>query len=175
MMSKYKIFIGSDHAGYDLKIHLKEALGGLCEFVDSGTFGGAIKSCDYPYFAHKTVRKYLAFVRKNHEQIAFGVLICGSGTGMAITANRNRFIRAAVCGTPEMARLAREHNNANFLCLGARFIRPELAVEALKTFLETEFAGKRHARRVKKINPRFYQRTIFVGIYDFFYDLFSKK
>jgi len=143
-MPKYRLAIASDHAGYDLKNHLLAELEDLGQATrDLGPENGA--SVDYPDFAHKLCE----LVEKGEADL--GILICGSGTGMTITANKHRTIRAANCWNTEIARLARGHNDANVLCLPARFISAAEAVAILKTFLSTPFEAGRHEQRVAKI------------------------
>ena len=139
-----KIFIGSDHAGYALKRKMEHVLQQEGhEVTDCGTH--TEESCDYPDFAHQVARSVLA------EPVSLGVLICGSGIGMSIAANRHEGIRAALCHTALEARLSREHNNANILVLGARLTGEDHAFHCLETFLATTFSGGRHDRRVRKI------------------------
>lgn len=143
--TKYKtIFIACDHAALDLKLHLIGKFPFL-PWKDLGTY--TQESVDYPDYAQQ-----VCMSMKEQLPDALGVLICGSGQGMNIKANRYPFIRAALCWNEEIAKLSREHNDANVLCLGARFIAPELAERILKTFIETEFEGGRHARRVDKLS-----------------------
>ena len=139
-----KIYIGSDHAGVDLKTLIMERFEGRFEFVDLGTFTS--ESVDYPDFAHKVAESVLADSRSS------GILICGTGNGMAITANKHAGIRAALCWSPEIAALAKQHNNANIIVLPARFISPETAFATLDAFFEARFEGGRHQRRIDKIN-----------------------
>jgi len=137
------IYMGSDHAGLVLKDLLVKALADEGWTVeDMGTHSK--DSRDYPDFAHAVCTRVL-------ETGSFGILICGTGIGMSITANRHRGIRAALCTHEFHARATREHNDANILCLGERVTAPGLAVELAKMFLATEFAGGRHQRRVEKI------------------------
>ncbi|MEW6106294.1 MAG: ribose 5-phosphate isomerase B [Bacillota bacterium] len=139
-----KVAIGSDHAGFEMKESLKEYVKSLGHEVED--FGA--QSCDpvdYPDIGYR-VAKDVASGRFER-----GVLICGTGIGMSIVANKVPGVRAALAGDVESARLAREHNDANVLTLGARIIRLELAREIVRIFLETGFAGGRHARRVEKI------------------------
>jgi ribose 5-phosphate isomerase B len=139
-----KIVIGSDHAGFDEKErarHELEALG--VEVEDKGTFSN--ESVDYPDYAAAVGR---AIASGEAER---GVLVCGSGIGVAIAANKIPGVRAAVCWNDETARLAREHNDANVICIGSRQVEPSVAAQMIRTFLETDFAGGRHARRVEKI------------------------
>jgi ribose 5-phosphate isomerase B len=136
--------IGADHAGYQLKQRLVEELRALgYEPLDLGTSNS--DSVDYPDFAHEVAG------RVERREAQRGVLLCGTGLGMAYAANRHPGVRAAVAWTPEIARLAREHNDANVLVLPARFLDEEAGVEILRTWLSTEFAGGRHTRRVAKI------------------------
>ena len=139
-----KIYIGSDHAGVDLKASVIEHFGDKFAFVDKGTLSH--DSVDYPDFAHAVADSVL----KDKE--ALGILICGTGNGMAITANKHANIRAALCWAPEIAALAKQHNNANIVVLPARFISTENAFLTLQAFLDAEFEGGRHQRRIDKIN-----------------------
>lgn len=140
-----KLFIASDHAGVDLKAKLVSQNPEI-EWIDLGPTEK--DSVDYSDFADQVAQKVMT---TPHSK---GVLICGSGQGMSMRANKYPLIRAALCWTPEIAKLSREHNDANVLCLGARFTSSETALEILKTFLETPFAGGRHEKRVAKIaNP----------------------
>ncbi len=137
-----KVFLASDHAGFELKNELKEAIKGLgYEVVDLGT--NDKNSVDYPDYAHLLASKL--------EPNCYGVLVCGTGIGISIAANRHENVRCALCHDEFTARLAREHNDANVIAFGARVIGAGVATAALETFLKTEFAGGRHERRVKKI------------------------
>jgi ribose 5-phosphate isomerase B len=139
------IVIGADHAGYELKEVLKKYLldkGFLIE--DKGTHG--LDSVDYPDFAHPVA----SAVESNN--MAFGILICGSGEGVCITANKHAGVRAALCWNLEVSGLARQHNNANIICLPARFIDEALAQKMIDAFISTPFEGGRHENRVSKIN-----------------------
>ena len=139
------IAIASDHAGFDLKALLKQELATLgFEALDLGPDSTA--SVDYPDFADR-----LAGALKDN-QAARGVLICGTGIGISMAANRHRHIRAAVAHDVTSARLTRLHNNANVLCLGARLIGTDVAKECLKVFLTTDFEGGRHNNRVAKMS-----------------------
>jgi ribose 5-phosphate isomerase B len=139
------IAIGADHAGFEYKELLKKQLEQTGnEFKDFGTH--SLDSVDYPDFAHP-----VASAVENNE-FELGVLICGSANGVAITANKHQGIRAAICWTEELAALARQHNNANVLCLPSRFISSELADKILTKFLTTPFEGGRHEKRVGKIS-----------------------
>ena len=138
------ISIGSDHAGYEykeaIKLYLqKENL----EIIDVGT--NSLASCDYPDYAHALAKTI------EDGQSEFGILICGSANGVAITANRHSQIRAAICWLPEIASLARQHNNANVICIPARFVALDDALEMVRIFMTTDFEGGRHANRVSKI------------------------
>ena len=141
---KKKIAIGSDHAGYQLKEVLKKDLEqkGI-EVVDFGC--PSEESIDYPDYAHPVSE----YVEKNNTQ---GILICGSGNGISMSANKHQGIRAALCWTKEIAQLARQHNNANIISLPARFIETETAKKIIEAFFNTEFEGGRHERRVNKIS-----------------------
>ena len=137
-----KLGFASDHAGFDLKERLKAwALAQGHEAVDFGTDGPA--SVDYPDFAHRAAAEMDKWERL--------VLVCGSGLGMSMVANRHANIRCALVTSPEHARLAREHNDANAIALGQRLTDPLQAESYLKTFLETPFLGAQHKKRVKKI------------------------
>ena len=143
-MSGERIPIGADHAGYELKEKLKAALAGLgYDVVDVGTHSPA--STDYADFAHPVAAEV------ESGRAARGVLLCGTGLGMAYAANRHPHVRAAVAWSPEIAALARSHNDANILVLPARFVNEEDGVAILKTWLSTPFEGGRHQRRVDKI------------------------
>ena len=141
---KKKIAIGSDHAGYQLKEILKEELKqkGI-EVVDFGC--PSEESIDYPDYAHPVAE----YVEQNNSH---GILICGSGNGISMSANKHQGIRAALCWTEEIARLARQHNDANIVSLPARFIETETAKKIIEAFLKTDFEGGRHERRVSKIS-----------------------
>lgn len=142
-----KIFAGSDHAGLTLRKRLIERLIELGHtVVDLGT--DRMESCDYADFAHAVARAVTA------DPAARGLLVCGSGIGMSIAANRHPGIRAALVQSGLEARLSREHNDSNILVLGARIIGEAVALDALETFLVTEFSGGRHTFRVKKIEER---------------------
>ena len=140
-----KISIGCDHGGYALKEHLKKYLTEKgYEIQDVGTYSE--DSCDYPKFAYAAAR----LVEKGEYEK--GILICGTGIGISITANKVKGIRAALCGDCFSAEATRLHNDANMLALGAGIIGPNLAESIAETFLETEFSGaQRHARRIRQI------------------------
>lgn len=140
-----KVAIGSDHAGFELKEKLKNwLLDNGYEVRDFGTHSA--ESADYPDFAHPVADA----VEK--KQAGLGVLICGSANGVAITANKHAGIRAAVCWNEELAALARQHNDANVVCLPARYIDYDLAEKITDRFLHENFEGGRHERRVSKIS-----------------------
>ena len=139
-----RILIASDHAGFELKEKLERALGTLgYDVEDLGT--DSEQSTDYADYAHALAD------RVSSGQAQRGVLLCGTGLGMSYAANRHANVRAAVAWTPEVAKLAREHNDANVLVLPARFVSEEQGLAILKTWLDTPFEGGRHARRVGKI------------------------
>ena len=145
MFDKTKpVAIGGDHAGFDYKEILKSLITkeGLT-VKDFGPFSN--QSVDYPDFAHPVSASV-----ENGES-AFGVLLCGSANGVAITANKHQGIRAAICWSAEIAKLSRQHNDANVLCIPARFVSEEEAKEIFLAFVNTEFEGGRHETRVKKI------------------------
>ena len=139
------IAIGSDHAGYDYKEDLISFLEGKgLSFKDYGTHSK--DSVDYPDFAHPVAKAV------EDGEASFGVLICGSANGVAITANKHQGVRAAISWGEELAQLAREHNNANVLCIPARFVREGDAEKMLDIFINTPFEGGRHETRVNKIS-----------------------
>jgi ribose 5-phosphate isomerase B len=139
-----KIAIGSDHAGFALKAKLITILEAAGHHVkDFGCYSE--DSIDYPDYAHPVANEV------EQQAADLGVLICGSGNGISMTANKHQGIRCALCWTPEIASLARQHNDANILSLPARFISEELATEILHAFLSAQFEGGRHATRVGKI------------------------
>ncbi len=138
-----KIYIASDHAGYKLKEEIKKKFSKKIDFNDLGTNNN--KSTNYPDFAHKLCKK----VQKNKSN--FGILICGSGTGMSMSANKHKKIRAALCYSVKNAKLSRLHNDANVITLGERLISKKVAFKCLAVFLNTKFEGGRHLKRVKKI------------------------
>lgn len=152
-----KVYIGCDHAGLDLKL---KVISGLSEFqwLDQGTT--TADSVDYPDYADRVCKEITQIEFQNQKKSiqdslqgpALGILICGSGQGMAIRANRYPQVRAALCWNEDVARLAREHNNANILVLSARFTSPDLAVKIIKEFFKSSFEGGRHQRRVEKLS-----------------------
>ena len=141
-----KIFIGADSAGYTLKEEIKaHLLQNGYEIIDMGTDSTA--SCHYPEYAIKVCESV-----QNDLDGSFGILVCGTGIGMSMTANKHKGIRAAVCSDTYSARLTRNHNDAHVLCLGARVIGSFLALDIVDSFLGAEFEGGRHAIRVDMIN-----------------------
>lgn len=142
-MHNLKIAIGSDHAGFAYKQALLKNLQ-VKELKDFGTYDTS--SVDYPDFAHPVA------LAVESGEFDLGILICGSANGVAITANKHPDIRAAICWEPELAALARQHNNANIVCIPERFISLEKAQQIVETFFTTEFEGGRHANRVNKMH-----------------------
>lgn len=143
-LSEMKIAMASDHAGYTLKLQLKawlEAQG--ADVHDFGCYSS--ESCDYPDFAHPCAAAV------ENAEADFGVILCGTGNGISMTANKHQGVRAALCWDVPLAELARQHNNANILALPARFISEELALKITEAFFRTDFEGGRHERRVQKI------------------------
>ena len=138
-----KIAIAADHAGFEYKEYLKEQLKDKYEIQDFGTH--SLDSVDYPDFVHPAASS----VENGDNEL--GILICGSGQGVQITANKHQQIRCALAWMPEIAALSRKHNNANMVALPARFIAKELALEIVEKFLTTDFEGGRHQNRVNKI------------------------
>ncbi len=140
-----KIAIGADHAGFEMKEHLKKMLEkeGYAT-KDFGTY--TAESADYADFAHPVS---YAVEKKEWD---LGLLVCGSANGVAMTANKHQGIRAAICWTEDLAGLARQHNDANVLCVPARFVNTELAEKIVHKFLQSSFEGGRHERRVGKIS-----------------------
>jgi ribose 5-phosphate isomerase B len=139
-----KIAIACDHAGFEYKEIIKKHLEGKFEVEDFGTFSP--DSVDYPDFVHPAADS----IEEGRNEL--GILICGSGEGVAITANKHQKIRCALCWMPELASLARQHNDANMIALPARFIASHLATDIVDTFLNTPFEGGRHQNRVEKIS-----------------------
>jgi ribose 5-phosphate isomerase B len=143
-MSSERILIASDHAGFALKETLERALDTMgYDVEDLGT--NSAESTDYADYAHPLAQQV------SSGEVRRGVLLCGTGLGMSYTANRYPHVRAAVAWSPEIAKLSREHNDSNVLVLPARFVDDTRGVEILKTWLDTQFEGGRHARRVEKI------------------------
>ncbi|MES2618963.1 MAG: ribose 5-phosphate isomerase B [Bacteroidota bacterium] len=140
-----KIAIGSDHAGFDQKEFIKDFLSQKgYEVTDYGTFTN--DSVDYPDYAHQVANSVL------NTQDTLGILLCGSGNGVCLTANKHKGIRAALCWLPELGALARQHNNANILCLPARYVDNKMASDIAISYLTASFEGGRHERRVEKID-----------------------
>lgn len=137
------ISIGNDHAGVDYKNYIIENLNDKHDIKNHGT--DAESSVDYPDFAHPVSSDV------DNEISDLGILICGSGNGVAMTANKYKNVRAALCWNEELAVLAKQHNNANIVCIPARFISKEEALQIVKSFIQTGFEGGRHERRVNKI------------------------
>ena len=139
-----KIFISSDHAGFNLKEIIKKSLKEKrLKFYDLGPYNN--NKVDYPDFAHKVAKKVK--IKKNHV----GILVCGSGMGMNIAANRHRNIRAAQCFNSKSTKLSRLHNDANIITLGSRLLTKKNAINCVSIFLNTKFEGGRHIKRIKKI------------------------
>lgn len=138
------IYVGSDHGGFELKEHVAEYLKekGI-EFEDCGTYSS--DSCDYPDIAENVANKVVA------DKGSYGILVCGTGIGISIAANKVKGIRAACCSDTFSARYTRKHNDANILCFGGRVIGPGMAEELIDAFLGSDFEGGRHAKRVAKI------------------------
>ena len=139
------IGVASDHAGYELKTKVIKYLKSKgCVVHDFGT--DSAESVDYPDYAHRLARAV------ESGSCQFGIAICGSGNGVNMTVNHHRKVRGALCWTPEIAALARQHNNANIISLPARFIEASIALQMVDVFLSTDFEGGRHQRRVEKID-----------------------
>jgi len=139
-----KVFLASDHAGFKLKEEIKKFLiKKNKKILDLGT--NSMNSVDYPDYAHLLSKK----MKKNKNQ--FGILVCGSGTGMSMVANKHKYIRAALCYNTRSTKLSRLHNNANVMTIGSRLIKKDVALKCVNIFLTTKFSGGRHLRRVKKI------------------------
>ncbi len=139
-----KIAIGNDHAGTEYKFAIKEFLESKgVEVVNYGT--NEKSSVDYPDFVHPVAKDV------DSVKVDFGVLICGSGNGVAMTANKYKNVRAGLCWTKEIAKLTRQHNNANIICIPSRFTSLEQAIEIMNIFIKTDFEGGRHLNRINKI------------------------
>jgi ribose 5-phosphate isomerase B len=138
------IVIGSDHAGFELKDHIKNSFNNKVIFKDVGT--NSVESVDYPDYAHLATKE---FTENNHN---FIILICGSGNGIQMSANKHQNIRCALCWNKEIAELARSHNDANAIALPARYITNKEAIQIITTFIDTNFEGGRHERRKDKIS-----------------------
>ena len=139
-----KIFISSDHAGFNLKEQIKKNFSKKYKFQDLGPNNSLI-SVNYPDYAHKLCKKVI----KSSSNI--GILVCGSGIGMSMAANRHKKIRAAVCYSLKNTKLSRLHNNANIITLGARLTKKNTAFKCIEAFMNTKFEGGRHKKRVRKI------------------------
>jgi ribose 5-phosphate isomerase B len=144
MVTNVKIVVGSDHAGFELKQNIIEHLSERnMNYVDFGT--NCLDSVDYPDYAKKVAEEV------NSKDLIMGILVCGSGQGMAMTANRFKNVRAAICHNSDVAKVSRQHNDANVLCLGSRFIDISEAIKCVDVFLSTDFEGERHLKRINKI------------------------
>ncbi len=144
MVNGLKIALASDHAGYNLKQDVMQHLSAQgADIHDFGCY--STESCDYPDYAHPLAEAV------ERGEYAFGIVICSTGNGICMTANKHQGIRAALCWDTPLARLARQHNNANVLGMPANFISTELALQIVDTFFSTDFEGGRHERRVNKI------------------------
>ena len=143
-MKVNRVILASDHAGFKLKESIKKfLLKKRKKVLDLGTKNS--KSVDYPDFAHKLSRK----MNKNNNQ--FGILVCGSGIGMDMAANKHKNIRAALCYNTKSTKLSRQHNNANVMAIGSRMTKKNVVLKCVATFMKTDIEGGRHKRRVKKI------------------------
>lgn len=144
MVTNVKIVVGSDHAGFELKQIIIEHLSERnMNYEDFGT--NCLDSVDYPDYAKKVAEEV------NSKDLIMGILVCGSGQGMAMTANRFKNVRAAICHNSDVAKVTRQHNDANVLCLGSRFIDINEAIKCVDVFLSTDFEGERHLKRINKI------------------------
>ena len=139
-----KIYISSDHAGYNLKENIKKRFKKKYIFFDLGTDNSKI-SVNYPDFAHKLCKKV------SNDSKNIGILVCGSGMGMSMAANKHKKIRAAVCYSVKNTKLSRLHNNANIITLGSRLTKKDTAFKCIEAFINTKFEGGRHKKRVKRI------------------------
>ena len=139
-----KIFISSDHAGYNLKKKIIKKFENRFIFEDLGT-NNSLTSVNYPEYAHKLCKR----VGSNNKNM--GILVCGSGIGMSMAANRHKNIRAAVCYSVKNTKLSRLHNNANIITLGSRLTKKNTAFKCISVFINTKFEGGRHKKRVKRI------------------------
>jgi ribose 5-phosphate isomerase B len=139
-----KIYISSDHAGYNLKENIKRKFKKKYIFLDLGTNNSKV-SVNYPDFAHRLCKKV------SNDSKNIGILVCGSGMGMSMAANKHKKIRAAVCYSVKNTKLSRLHNNANIITLGSRLTKKDTAFKCIETFINTKFEGGRHKKRVEKI------------------------
>ena len=143
-----KILIGNDHAGYSLKLSIIKNLEDKYEFFDKGSYSN--ESVDYPDYASIIAKEIQS------EKGDLGIIICGTGNGVCMTANKFKGIRAVICWNEEIAKLAKQHNNANIICIPSRFIKVEEALKIIESFILEKFEGGRHERRIKKINENLY-------------------
>ena len=143
-----KILIGNDHAGYTLKLSIIKNLEDKYEFFDKGSYSD--ESVDYPDYASIIAKEIQS------EKGDLGIIICGTGNGVCMTANKFKGIRAVICWNEEIAKLAKQHNNANIICIPSRFIKVEEAMKIIESFIMEKFEGGRHERRIKKINENLY-------------------
>ena len=143
-----KILIGNDHAGYSLKLSIIKNLEDKYEFFDRGSYSN--ESVDYPDYASIIAKEIQS------EKGDLGILICGTGNGVCMAANKFKGIRAVICWNEEIAKLAKQHNNANIICIPSRFIKVEEAMKIIESFILEKFEGGRHERRIKKINENLY-------------------
>jgi|TARA_A100001388_G_C28684301_1_gene457956 ribose 5-phosphate isomerase B len=143
-----KILIGNDHAGYSLKLSIIKNLEDKYEFFDKGSYSD--ESVDYPDYASIIAKEIQS------EKGDLGIIICGTGNGVCMTANKFKGIRAVICWNEEIAKLAKQHNNANIICIPSRFIKVEEAMKIIESFILEKFEGGRHERRIKKINENLY-------------------
>ena len=143
-----KILIGNDHAGYSLKLSIIKNLKNKYEFFDKGSYSD--ESVDYPDYASIIAKEIQS------EKGDLGIIICGTGNGVCMTANKFKGIRAVICWNEEIAKLAKQHNNANIICIPSRFIKVEEAIKIIESFILEKFEGGRHERRIKKINENLY-------------------
>ena len=143
-----KILIGNDHAGYSLKLSIIKNLEDKYEFFDKGSYSN--ESVDYPDYASIIAKEIQS------EKGDLGIIICGTGNGVCMTANKFKGIRAVICWNKEIAKLAKQHNNANIICIPSRFIKVEEAMKIIESFILEKFEGGRHERRIKKINENLY-------------------
>ena len=139
-----KIYISSDHAGYNLKENIKRKFKKKYIFLDLGTNNSKV-SVNYPDYAHRLCKKV------SNDSKNIGILVCGSGMGMSMAANKHKKIRAAVCYSVKNTKLSRLHNNANIITLGSRLTKKDTAFKCIETFINTKFEGGRHKKRVEKI------------------------
>ena len=139
-----KIYISSDHAGYNLKENIKRNFKKKYIFLDLGTNNSKV-SVNYPDFAHRLCKKV------SNDSKNIGILVCGSGMGMSMAANKHKKIRAAVCYSVKNTKLSRLHNNANIITLGSRLTKKDTAFKCIEAFINTKFEGGRHKKRVEKI------------------------